>query len=245
LTITITQPKRESLASIEARIFAHTVSTIKQSKRESLKSIEARIGTLSNPGKMPGFGTSIPAHLCNVGGKLRLVPGSVCWDCYAFKGRYRQSNVQKALLKRYQALTLPTWVDDMSELINRKCVDAKRFFRWYDSGDVQNLAHLVNIIAVCNRTPNVSHWLPTREYKIVQTFLANGGIIPPNLVIRLSSHMVDSPAPTGYGLPTSRVETITTSDSGHGCPARFQDNECGDCRACWNPEVLKVSYYKH
>ena len=32
---------------------------------------------------------------------------------------------------------------------------------------------------------------------------------------------------------------------GHDCPSRFQDNECRDCRACWNKEVKNVSYHKH
>ena len=213
-------------------------------RRESLKVIEARIGTLSNPSKMPGYGTSIPVSMCGIGSKLRLVPGSVCSECYAYRGHYPRGRTQRAMLKRFKALTLPSWVDDMAELINRKCAKVP-WFRWYDSGDVQNRAHLERICAVATLTPGVNHWLPTREYKIVDDYQSNGGIIPSNLLVRLSAHMIDGPAPEGYGLCTSRVETITTPDTGHACPARLQDNQCGTCRACWDPKVAKVSYRKH
>ena len=188
-------------------------------RRESLKVIEARIGTLSNPSKMPGYGTSIPVSMCGIGSKLRLVPGSVCSECYAYRGHYPRGRTQRAMLKRFKALTLPSWVDDMAELINRKCAKVP-WFRWYDSGDVQNRAHLERICAVATLTPGVNHWLPTREYKIVDDYQSNGGIIPSNLLVRLSAHMIDGPAPEGYGLCTSRVETITTPDTGHACPAR-------------------------
>ena len=29
------------------------------------------------------------------------------------------------------------------------------------------------------------------------------------------------------------------------CPAPKQNNECKDCRQCWNPEIKNVSYGKH
>ena len=46
------------------------------------------VGGLSNPGKMPGFGWSISALRCDVGGKLVDVKGSVCEGCYALKNTY-------------------------------------------------------------------------------------------------------------------------------------------------------------
>jgi hypothetical protein len=36
-------------------------------------------------------------------------------------------------------------------------------FRWHDSGDVQDLKHLAKIFKVARLTPNIKHWLPTRE----------------------------------------------------------------------------------
>jgi hypothetical protein len=38
--------------------------------------------------KMPGLSYSLPAWACQTGSKLRLVPTSPCFGCYALKGNY-------------------------------------------------------------------------------------------------------------------------------------------------------------
>ena len=122
-----------------------------------IKEAEAITHTLSKPGKMPGFAYSTPAHECKTGTKLRAVAGSVCANCYAFeRGRYRFQNVIDAQYKRFRSLTHPDWVEAMAAQINSKKV---KFFRWHDSGDVQNLDHLRRIYAVCRLTPSVKHWM--------------------------------------------------------------------------------------
>ena len=51
------------------------------------------VGGLGKPSKMPGKAYGLPAKECNVGSRLRDVPGSVCETCYALKGRYVFDNV--------------------------------------------------------------------------------------------------------------------------------------------------------
>ena len=119
-----------------------------------IKEAEAITHTLSKPGKMPGFAYSTPAHECKTGTKLRAVAGSVCANCYAYKrGRYRFQNVIDAQFKRFRSLTHPKWVEAMAAQINSKKV---KYFRWHDSGDVQNLDHLRRIYEVCRLTPSVN-----------------------------------------------------------------------------------------
>ena len=116
-----------------------------------IKEAQAITHTLSKPGKMPGFAYSTPAHECKTGTKLRAVAGSVCANCYAYKrGRYRFQNVIDAQYKRFRSLTHPKWVEAMAAQINSKKV---KYFRWHDSGDVQNLDHLRRIYEVCKLTP--------------------------------------------------------------------------------------------
>ena len=43
-------------------------------------------GGLSAPGKMPEGSYNLPAVACQTGAKLREVPGTPCWGCYAFPG---------------------------------------------------------------------------------------------------------------------------------------------------------------
>ena len=193
-------------------------------------------GGISNPSKMPGHSFSIPASRCTTGSKLRKVPGSVCSMCYALKGNYtRFPNVEKALEKRYQLLDHPQWVDAMVLLISKT---GDRYFRWHDAGDIQSVEHLNNIFAVCRLTPQVKHWLPTRETRIVKEISPDD--VPANLVIRMSSHMVDQ-APVKWWPHTSTV----VSDHSQTCPAPNQGNKCQDCRTCWDSSVESVSYSAH
>ena len=120
----------------------------------------------------------------------------------------------------------------MATLINSKKPDV---FRWHDSGDVQDLDHLQKIYEVCRLTPTKKHWMPTREAWIKDHLQDK----PNNLVIRFSAPMVNQRAPASW--PNSS-EVV---DSGASCPAASQDNECRDCRACWDPKIKTVSYGKH
>ena len=207
-----------------------------------VKDAKTIVGGLSNPSKMPGYGYAISALECRAGTLLRAIKGSTCGSCYAMRGRYVFPNVRAAHARRLASLADPRWVDAMAFLIGRY----GPHFRWHDSGDIQSIDHLRQIVRVAELTPGVTHWLPTREYAIVKKYRAAYGEFPANLTVRLSAHMVDGPMPSGYGLPTSTVEKthVTYSDS-HTCPARTQGNACGDCRACWDSSVSNVSYPIH
>ena len=182
---------------------------------------------------MPGPAHNLPAWNCITGAKLQAVKNSVCAGCYAMKGRYRFKNVRAALDRRLQALTDPRWVDAMVTLIT-----GEKWFRWHDSGDIQSPEHLKNIFEVCKRTPETRHWLPTREAKFLT--LMDPEVVPKNLIIRMSSHMIDQ-GPVKSWPWTSTVVT----DGNHSCPASKQNNECKSCRACWDRSTANISYGKH
>lgn len=202
------------------------------------------VGGLSAPAKMPGLGYSLPASQCQTGSKLAQVKGSTCHGCYAMRGNYLYGNVQRALWGRLDSLVyIDAWRAAMCELIEAAMAQGiDPYFRWHDSGDVQSVAHLRAIVAIARQFPQVSFWLPTREYPHVKNFLCFG-TFPPNLCVRLSAHMVDGKAPA-MGLPVSTVHR-DSAPQGHACPAPSQGNFCGDCRACWSNDVPQVSYAKH
>jgi hypothetical protein len=200
-------------------------------------------GGLSKPSKMPGFAYSIPAQACNVGSRLRSVQGSICSKCYALKGRYVFGNVKKALQRRLASLVHSEWVDAMVFQINQTGINV---FRWHDSGDIQNLEHLERIAQVCRLTPNVRHWLPTREYALVTAYKEKHGAFPDNLNIRLSAYMVDGPLPDGAANRLGVTMSGVTSDPKKvSCPAYNQGGVCGSCRACWDKNQAVVFYPKH
>ena len=185
---------------------------------------------------MPGYAYGLPAWECKTGGKLAKVPGSVCHGCYAMKGNYtRFPAIKISQYKRLAALQDPRWVEAMATVINSERVSKLKVFRWHDAGDVQDPAHLQKIFEVCELTPTVQHWMPTRE-AWVKPYLKN---CPKNLIVRLSMTMVDQPA-AGTWDNTSTVVT-----SGATCPAPDQGGQCGDCRNCWSSDIKNISYGKH
>ena len=199
-----------------------------------MKTKEAKeiTGSLSKPSKMPGWAYGIPAKECKTGSKLQKVEGSTCYNCYALKGCYVFKVVQEAQYRRLRSIKHPGWVRAMTQLLQSK---KSKFFRWHDSGDVQDLKHLAKIFEVARRTPDVQHWMPTRE-AWVKPYLKYA---PSNLVIRFSMPMVDQPAAESW------PHTSTVVTTGRTCPAPDQDNACGDCRACWDPKVRNVAYGQH
>ena len=214
---------------------------------------EAIAGTLGFPSKMPGTSYGIPAAACKVGAKLAKVEGSTCSGCYALKNNYAYPSVKVAQDRRLAGLDHPQWAEAMVFLLRKahgldggkpnRRVRATGWHRWHDSGDLQSRGHLAAICQIARRTPELRHWLPTREAGLVAAFLRDGGTIPENLIIRMSATMVDG-APSRAFQHTSTVHA-KAAPVGHVCPAPAQGNECGACRACWSHEVSNVSYHVH
>ena len=223
-----------------------------------IKEAWAIVGGLSNCTKMPKFSYGLPAIKCIVGAKLRKVVGSVCKKCYALTGHYLFESVQKAQERRLKSLDDPRWMEAMTTLINHyHGPDVP--FRWHDSGDVQSLLHLVMIVGVAKRTPDVQHWLPTKEKRIVKSFLDVFKKFPPNLNVQMSGYMVDGP-PCNMGEHSDAVSHhITyTKTSAEGfmihksyvCPVEVEgaiSSSCAEaeCYACWDKSVPVVAGRLH
>jgi hypothetical protein len=208
--------------------------------RWTLKLAKSIAGSLGNPSKMPGKSYGISAKLCNIGQKLATVPGSVCFGCYAMKDNYNYPSVKVAHERRAAGLSSVSWRDAMVTLIRRS---DDKFFRWHDSGDLQSFQHLLDIVAIADKLPQVNFWLPTKEKKLILQYRETFGDFPANLVVRISGAMVDG-KPLAYDGNTSTVHS-TVFFHGFKCRAPEQDGKCLDCRACWNKEIKNVSYEIH
>ena len=205
-------------------------------------------GGLSAPGKMPGPAWSISARRCHIGGQLQNIPGTVCNNCYALKGRYPFPNVQAAQERRLAALDHPDWVPAMV-----RDIGAEPYFRWFDSGDLQDERMLSLIVAVVRATPGTRHWLPTRETGIITRWLDKFGPLPDNLTVRVSCNWIDGGIRNlgnlgpGRQLPASVVSTGAREyPEALECPANHRTpRQCLDCRACWDGAVPVIVYPAH
>lgn len=203
--------------------------------------------------KMPCLSWSIPATACKLGSILRKKPGSGCAICYAHKGSYRWSSTVRAMrnrLRQWQRVstsqtTLTRFVRAFSGALNRSRERDPRYFRWFDSGDLQSTNMLDAIVKIARACPDRRFWLPTREAAMVRDWLAgNPSGFPENLVVRMSATMLGG---SSQRIPGTARSTSSHADPPDGylrCPAPTQSNVCGTCRACWDPQV-DVCYQVH
>ena len=196
-----------------------------------VKEAQKITGSMTRTSKIPGLSYSLPAWECKTGSKLRTVAGTPCFGCYAMKGNYiRYPAIKKAQYFRLSSLKHDSWITAMVAQIKRQ-----KWFRWHDAGDIQSVEHLRKIFEVCRLTPGKRHWMPTREAWIKDHL----NRAPANLVIRFSAPMVDQAAPASW----PNTSTVVTAQA--TCPAPSQDNQCKDCRNCWNKDIKNISYGQH
>jgi hypothetical protein len=203
-------------------------------------------------GKMPGSSYATDSFACHVGNELAKVPGSVCAACYARRLQAYRRSVQVAwprnlALAREGIATDPElWARRIAHQVSALALlSGEPWHRWFDGGDLDSIAMLKAIVRVAELTPDIRHWLPTREVAIVRAFIASGGTFPANLVVRISSPMVDDP-PLPAWAHTSTVHRHRELGAHEvACQARTRGNVCGPCRACWDGTVRSVSYPKH
>ena len=76
---------------------------------------------MTRTSKMPGLWYSLPAWACQTGAKLRKIPGTPCFGCYALKGNYiRYPAIKKAQYYRLDSLVHDSWVTAMVTQIKRQ-----------------------------------------------------------------------------------------------------------------------------
>ena len=231
-------------------------------KEAALIALGMETAELGRPTKMPGYSFGLSAFQCQRGSELSKDPTTICAHCYARSNYYlTYHEVINAHKRRFAGIRHPQWVEAMVTLILDSVDPKNPYFRWHDSGDLQGLWHLKNIVNVAMLTPNVRHWLPTHEFGMVQLYLNNGGNVPENLCIRFSADRIGEKQFAPDGINTSTVHR------GHGAMNVVQVSEdradsveckagsrgaqaggaglCGQCRACWDKRVKNVSYPIH
>lgn len=209
----------------------------------TLKELSVLIGGLGSPSKMPCYSYSISNKKCITGNKLKLVVGSTCHRCYANRGNYNWPVMKDCYENRLdKMINDPDWIVNMSTIITRT---SNGFFRWFDSGDVQSVQNLKDILQVCANTPETKHWLPTREYGFVNAFIKSGGIIPSNVTLRLSAYKIDAKPPTSLAKRLGVLTSTVTKTDVYNCVAPGQGSKCLDCRKCWDKKVKNISYKYH
>jgi hypothetical protein len=218
----------------------------------SLASAQRDAGAVSiRNSKMPGSSFAVTTDHCNVGAKLAAIEGSTCHKCYAISIEKRYPSAHQGWTNNYLKATRMiaeaphAWAKAMAFQIERAAEKTNEpFHRWFDGGDLASLEMLRAIVLTCELTPTIRHWLPTREAAVVKRYRLKFGAFPANLVVRVSSTMIDDAPITGHP-HTSTVHRKGSSHTGEACAARTRGNVCGPCRACWSSSAPNISYPLH
>jgi hypothetical protein len=163
-----------------------------------------------------------------------------CKGCYATSGNYRFPNVKAPRVHNREDWKRDAWVSDMIQEL-----DNDRYFRWFDSGDIYDVRLARKILEVCEATPWVKHWIPTRMHKFPKFTLVLQRLQSlPNVVLRLSSDSIIGE--TIEGPTTSTIATLEDAPKGSFvCEAYTRGGKCDKCRACWDKGVSVVTYIGH
>jgi len=166
-----------------------------------------------------------------------------CKGCYATTGNYNYPNVKAPREFNRTDWERLDWCDDMVNELNND-----RFFRWFDSGDVYNLALAEKILEVMQRTPWCKHWLPTRMHKFPKFRMVFDAMKSlDNVSVRFSSDSI-----TGEYIPGLHgsvigpdAATYVDFEGSSLCRAYEHDGKCSGCRACWDKSVDLICYPAH
>tara|TARA_R100000742_G_C4258278_1_gene76152 strand:+ start:394 stop:1023 length:630 start_codon:yes stop_codon:yes gene_type:complete len=194
---------------------------------------------LSETSKLGVKSISLDAKKCKTGSKLAKKSGTVCNGCYALKGCYVFPVVKNAMARRLEFFNSSNFIPIMVWLLQSQ---KKKFFRWFDSGDIQNVFMGLNILEVCKLTPDIKHWIPTKEYKFWRQVLKIEKL-PDNVCLRISSPNIDQEPLKGF----NNTSTVHENKKAFGleCIAYKQEGKCLDCKACYDPKIKNISYPKH
>lgn len=189
---------------------------------------------------------------------------AICESCYAMSGMYRTPDVIRALLERlvwvFESLRddADAFVDYMvTALLHQTRLHP--YFRIHDSGDFYSPEYATAWLRIVERmhvlAPHVRFWAPVRGWHIARTLpvartesataiLATIKQIAAvgNTTVRPSQLIADLPAPTVSGL---HAGTGVSTKGAYNCPSHETDNECRDCRVCWDEPDRVVVYRGH
>jgi Gene product 88 len=164
-----------------------------------------------------------------------------CSGCYATTGNYVFDNVKAPRLHNREDWQRDAWVSDMV-----KALDADRYFRWFDSGDVYALELAEKILEVMTLTPWVKHWMPTRMFKFAKfrPIIAKMQALP-NVSVRFSSDAIDGTFSAEHGSTIGTIDVLTEIKGLSICHAYDKNGKCSGCRTCWDKTVPVVGYVAH
>lgn len=179
-------------------------------------------------------------------------PEAPCFkECYGRKGHFAFSNVKDSMMNNLMA-----FVQNPDMFFEDIAYQTKLslFVRWFGNGDMPNAEFLAGMCKVARKNKNCHYLAFTKQYHIVNDYVAAGHKIPSNLKIVFSCWKDWIPE-NPYNFPTTWVRFPETGKKGQEnyalnslipkksfkCPSN-----CANCQHCWTlKKGQSVEFHKH
>lgn len=171
---------------------------------------------------------------------------STCQLCYALGGQYASPHVQAGEIIRHwwcremmkTAQSREIFVNTVVRAIQGEMFPTERVidqrtgkpiipFRIHSSGDFFSHEYAAAWIEICNQTPQVMYWAPTRTWAYPGWVNAWKSLVKNikygNLAIRPSSYHTDDPAPSPHDIPWTESNAYPFTSAGTTAIYKFND----------------------
>lgn len=190
------------------------------------------------------LGANIPS--INLPPVLTCNPNAPCFKgCYARKGHFCFDSVKQRYLDNLY------FYKENPKQYFEDVVNATRlslYARWHSSGDIVDEKYLEGMCKVARKNKNTQYLAFTKQFPIVNKYVADGHRIPKNLHIVYScwkNWIPDNP----YNFPTTWVYFPNDKDDTNKLipkKAKPCDGKCDMCQKCWNlKKGESVVFKKH
>ena len=150
-------------------------------------------------------------------------PGS---PCYA-QGMEKNLLHNSIIKSYYKNLLLYQYDPDAYFLQIQSAAVTSAYFRYHVSGDIPCLDYLKRMVATAEKIKNCKFLAFTKQYQIVNKFIADGGIVPDNLIIIFSSWYKWKCKNPYNNAVCEVVDNIEQVKSGYICTG-----SCANCILC-------------
>lgn len=203
-------------------------------KFQTINSFKKEFGVhicTSHTGKMTGFASLSTSPIANTFCQNRSkCKGSICALCYSMKMQKMYSELDKVLIKNHSVLTSQIIPVEKMPILNYL------MFRLEAFGDVQNETQIINYFNLCKRNPRVQFTIWTKNTAIFKKVFENGNRKPKNLIIIVSSPMMNKSLKIENYPFADKVFTVYEKDYAlnNGIKINCGSKSCATCGMCYN-----------
>lgn len=203
-------------------------------KFQTVESFKKEFGVhicTNHTGKMTGFASLSTSPIVNTFCQNRSkCKGSICAMCYSMKMQKMYSELDKVLIKNHRVLTSQIIPVEKMPIVNYL------MFRLEAFGDVQNETQIINYFNLCKRNPRVQFTIWTKNTAIFKRVFENGNRKPKNLIIIVSSPMMNTALKIENYPFADKVFTVYEKDYAlnNGIKINCGSKSCAACGMCYN-----------